>query len=179
MAANLGDYRDIFDKKAFCHLATVGTDGRPQVTPVWCDFDGTHVLVNSAKGRQKDRNMRRDARVAIAVSVRRLGGFFIGGFLVGVRRAGRRVGQEDETRLETVAHQLVESLAHCRRAVERGLDGFDQLRDQIAHDISLVHQYSAPRIAVARVGVKLVDGVAWRPPAGGSVAGAAPAPPRA
>ena len=62
------NFRDLFTKRAFGNLATLMSDGRPQVTPVWCDFDGTHVLVNSAKGRQKDRNMRRDTRVAIAVS---------------------------------------------------------------------------------------------------------------
>jgi PPOX class probable F420-dependent enzyme len=60
-------YRDLFDKKAFASLSTLMPDGRPQVTPVWCDFDGTHVLVNSAKGRIKDRNMRRDPRVSLAL----------------------------------------------------------------------------------------------------------------
>ena len=43
-------------------------NGQPQVTPVWCDFDGSHVIVNSAKGRQKDRNMRTDSRVSLAIS---------------------------------------------------------------------------------------------------------------
>lgn len=61
-------YRDLFDKKAFAHLATLMPDGRPQVTPVWCELDGQHVVVNSAKGRQKDRNMRRDPRVAVTIS---------------------------------------------------------------------------------------------------------------
>ena len=42
-------------------------DGRPQVTPVWCDYDGKYVIVNSARGRRKDRNMRRDPRVALAL----------------------------------------------------------------------------------------------------------------
>ena len=42
-------------------------DGSPQVTPVWIDFDGKHVVVNSAKGRVKDRNMRRDPRVSMAL----------------------------------------------------------------------------------------------------------------
>jgi len=42
-------------------------DGSPQVTPVWFDFDGTHVRINSAKGRVKDRNMRRNGRVALAI----------------------------------------------------------------------------------------------------------------
>ena len=60
-------YRDLFSKKAFASLATIMPDGRPQVTPVWCDFDGEHVVINSAKGRQKDRNLRRDPRVALAI----------------------------------------------------------------------------------------------------------------
>ena len=42
-------------------------DGSPQVTPVWFDWDGTHLLVNSAKGRQKDRNMRARPHVALAI----------------------------------------------------------------------------------------------------------------
>lgn len=69
MAGNdlLARYRDIFDKKAFAHLATVGADGRPQVTPVWVDFDGTHVRFNTARGRVKERNLRRHPQVALAV----------------------------------------------------------------------------------------------------------------
>ena len=42
-------------------------DGRPQVTPVWFEYDGQHIIVNSARGRQKDRNMRRDPRVSLAI----------------------------------------------------------------------------------------------------------------
>lgn len=60
-------YHDLFSKKAFGSLATLMPDGSPQVTPVWCDIDGDHIVVNSAKGRLKDRNIRRDARVAIAL----------------------------------------------------------------------------------------------------------------
>jgi len=67
MATIPENYRDLFQKKAFAHLATVMPDGSPQVTPVWWDFDGTHVRINSAAGRVKDRNMRRDARVALAI----------------------------------------------------------------------------------------------------------------
>ena len=37
----------------FGHLATLMPDGSPQVTPVWVDYDGTHILVNTAEGRQK------------------------------------------------------------------------------------------------------------------------------
>jgi PPOX class probable F420-dependent enzyme len=60
-------FHDLFQKKAFASLSTLMPDGKPQVTPVWCDFDGKHVLVNSAKGRVKDRNMRRDPRVSLAL----------------------------------------------------------------------------------------------------------------
>src|ERR1700675_770585 len=60
-------YVDLFQKPAFASLGTLMPDGRPQVTPVWCDFDGQHVIFNSARGRQKDRNVRRDPRVALAI----------------------------------------------------------------------------------------------------------------
>jgi PPOX class probable F420-dependent enzyme len=60
-------YRDLFTKRAFANLATLMPDGRPQVTPIWCDFDGEYVVFNSAKGRQKDRNVRRDPRVSVAI----------------------------------------------------------------------------------------------------------------
>lgn len=60
-------YLDLFEKRAFADLATIMPDGSPQVSPVWIDFDGTHLLVNTAKGRVKDRNMRRDGRVALAI----------------------------------------------------------------------------------------------------------------
>ncbi len=56
------------EKKAFVYLATLMKDGSPQVTPVWIDYDGEYVLVNSARGRQKDRNMQREARVAVEIS---------------------------------------------------------------------------------------------------------------
>src|SRR5579864_1672321 len=59
---------DLLQKKTFANLGTLMPDGSPQVTPVWVDFDGRHLLVNSAKGRVKDKNMRRDARVSLALS---------------------------------------------------------------------------------------------------------------
>lgn len=67
MAATLDKYRDLFDKKTFAHVATVGGDGRPQVTPVWVDFDGTHVRFNTARGRVKDRNLQRSPSIAMSV----------------------------------------------------------------------------------------------------------------
>lgn len=61
------EYRDLLTKKAFAHLATVNADGSPQVTPVWFDEEGHHLRVNSAVGRLKDRNMRRDPRVSLSI----------------------------------------------------------------------------------------------------------------
>jgi PPOX class probable F420-dependent enzyme len=63
----LARYRDILDKKAFAHVATVGRDGTPQVTPVWVDFDGTHVRFNTARGRVKDRNLTSNPKIALTV----------------------------------------------------------------------------------------------------------------
>ncbi|HZQ17158.1 MAG TPA: PPOX class F420-dependent oxidoreductase [Terriglobales bacterium] len=60
-------YRDLFTKRAFASLGTLMSDGSPQVTPVWVDLDGDLVVVNTARGRQKDKNMRRDPRVALAI----------------------------------------------------------------------------------------------------------------
>lgn len=60
-------FRDILDKRGFAQLATLMQDGGPQVTPVWFDYDADHIRINSAKGRLKDRNMRRDKRVALSI----------------------------------------------------------------------------------------------------------------
>ena len=57
----------LFEKPNFPHLATLMPDGSPQVTPVWVALDGNRILVNTAEGRVKPRNVRRDARVAISV----------------------------------------------------------------------------------------------------------------
>jgi PPOX class probable F420-dependent enzyme len=60
-------YHDILNKVAFAQLATVMPDGSPHVSPVWFEYDGKNILINSAKGRVKDRNMRRDPRVGLDI----------------------------------------------------------------------------------------------------------------
>lgn len=60
-------FKEVLNKRGFAHLATLMKDGSPQVTPVWYDFDGTHIRINSAKGRLKDKNMRRDKQVALSI----------------------------------------------------------------------------------------------------------------
>lgn len=61
------NYMDLFNKRAFGVLTTLMPDGSPQTQPVWVDFENGRVLVNSALGRQKDKNLRRDPRVAITL----------------------------------------------------------------------------------------------------------------
>jgi len=63
------EYHDLLkdDTKAFLFLATSMADGSPQVTPVWFSADDEHILVNTAKGRVKDRNMRARPRVALVI----------------------------------------------------------------------------------------------------------------
>jgi PPOX class probable F420-dependent enzyme len=58
---------DLFEKKAFASLVTLMPGGQPQVTPVWIDYDGSRVVINTAEGRQKDKNLQRDARVALSI----------------------------------------------------------------------------------------------------------------
>lgn len=60
-------FLDLFEKKSFAHLVTLMSGGTPHVTPVWIGYDGEHVLVNSAKGRQKDVNMERQPQVALSI----------------------------------------------------------------------------------------------------------------
>jgi PPOX class probable F420-dependent enzyme len=51
----------------FATLVTMNPDGSPQATITWVDAADGHVLVNTAKGRVKDRNVRADPRVAVAI----------------------------------------------------------------------------------------------------------------
>ena len=68
MAANIPEnFKDLFKKKGFAHVATMMSDGTPHVSPVWCEFDWNHILLNSAKDRVKDKNMRRNKRVALSL----------------------------------------------------------------------------------------------------------------
>ena len=69
MAVAIPDvYMDLLtEKRAFAHLATVMPDGSPQNTPVWFDFAGGKVRVNSAVGRVKVRNMKLGAKVALSI----------------------------------------------------------------------------------------------------------------
>ena len=62
--------KTLIDQPNFGYLATVDPDGSPQVSPVWIDREDGRVLVNTATGRAKERNMRRDPRVALSIADR-------------------------------------------------------------------------------------------------------------
>ena len=68
MAALTDKSRALIDAPNYAFLATVDEDGAPQVSPVWIDRDDDTILVNTGTGRVKDRNMRRDPRVALSIA---------------------------------------------------------------------------------------------------------------
>lgn len=61
------DAHAVLDAPNLAHIATINADGSPQVTPVWIDREGDTILFNTAKGRQKPKNLERDPRVSISV----------------------------------------------------------------------------------------------------------------
>ena len=68
MPATLSEnVKKLFLEPNFAHLATIMPDGSPQVTPVWVEMEGDRIVVNTAEGRIKPRNVRRDPRVAISI----------------------------------------------------------------------------------------------------------------
>lgn len=58
---------NLFRGKNFAFVASLMTDGSPQITPVWIDYDGQFLLINTAEGRTKQKNFARDPRIAVSV----------------------------------------------------------------------------------------------------------------
>lgn len=62
------EYLDlVYEQLTFAQVATVMADGTPQVTPVWYDYDGEYLRINSARGRVKDQNMSERPHVAVNI----------------------------------------------------------------------------------------------------------------
>lgn len=63
-------YQDLLEDetKAFAYLATTMADGTPQVTPVWFNSDDNYILINTAVGRVKDRNMKARPQIALCIA---------------------------------------------------------------------------------------------------------------
>ena len=57
--------KDLLERPVVVSLVTLMPDNQPQATPVWIDYDGTHIIVNTARGRQKDRNMEERPQVTV------------------------------------------------------------------------------------------------------------------
>lgn len=80
-----GEFHDLFERKTFANFATLMPDGVPQVTPVWVDYDAPdprsddqaessgdsagsgHVLINTVRGRRKEKNVRQNSKVGLDV----------------------------------------------------------------------------------------------------------------
>jgi len=62
--------RKMLQDEAYGHVVTSAPNGRPQATMVWVDAEGDEVLFNTAEGREKARNLRRDPRVVISIQDR-------------------------------------------------------------------------------------------------------------
>lgn len=62
--------KKILEDKAYGHVVTFNAQGNPEVTMVWIDVEGDEVLFNTAEGRRKPGNIRRDPRVIVSVQDR-------------------------------------------------------------------------------------------------------------
>jgi PPOX class probable F420-dependent enzyme len=68
MAAIPDEAKHLFENKDFAHVATLNSDGSPQVSAVWVGLDGDLITFNTAEGRLKTKNLHRDERVAISIA---------------------------------------------------------------------------------------------------------------
>jgi PPOX class probable F420-dependent enzyme len=68
MAAIPDEAKHLFENKDFAHVATLNSDGSPQVSAVWIAMDGDLVTFNTAEGRLKTKNLARDGRVAFSIA---------------------------------------------------------------------------------------------------------------
>lgn len=59
--------RRFLEERRFGVLATVNADGSPQLSPVWYELQGNEIMMNTRRGRRKDRNLRRDPRCSLCV----------------------------------------------------------------------------------------------------------------
>lgn len=60
--------KSLFENKNFAFVATSMKDGSPHVTPTWVDIDDSYILINTAIGRVKQKNVARDPRVSVSVA---------------------------------------------------------------------------------------------------------------
>ena len=68
MAELTESVRELLDAPNFWHLGTINPDGRPQINPMWIDREGDNIVINTAIGRRKEKNLRRDPRVTLSIT---------------------------------------------------------------------------------------------------------------
>lgn len=61
-------HKDLLDRPLFAHLATIGTDGTPNVNPVWTIWDGEYLRFTTTTDRRKYRNVMENPRVAVSIN---------------------------------------------------------------------------------------------------------------
>jgi PPOX class probable F420-dependent enzyme len=62
--------KNLLEDKNLAFVSTLMKDGSPQITPTWIDIDGTEILINTAVGRVKQKNVTRDPRIAVSIADR-------------------------------------------------------------------------------------------------------------
>jgi PPOX class probable F420-dependent enzyme len=59
--------KNLFEDKNLAYVATIMKDGSPQITPTWIDIQDNEILINTALGRIKQKNVTRDPRIAVSL----------------------------------------------------------------------------------------------------------------
>ena len=135
--------------KSTCYIATLMKDGSPQLTQVWVDTDGEHVIVNSVDTHLKVRNLRRDPRVAVTISdPAHPGGFYqVRGRAISITEEGGAGAHRDDG--AEVHRRLVSLVRRPRSGArghhDRGREG-QQHRDAELGSPSRRAQKRAPRV---------------------------------
>ena len=111
------DVRRFLQEPRFAVVATINDDGTPQQTVVWFELQGEEIMLNTARGRVKDRNLRRDPRLALVVED--------GYRFVSIRGVARLV--DDQAVAQPDIHRLAVRY-HDEATAER------QVRDQFAKE---------------------------------------------
>jgi PPOX class probable F420-dependent enzyme len=70
MAEMSAKARKLFEDPNILFVGTINADGAPQVTPVWTGLEDGHITFNTAVGRAKERNLRRDPRIGLSITAR-------------------------------------------------------------------------------------------------------------
>lgn len=95
-------HRQLLDGNVLAMLGTIMADGQPQVHPVWADYDGGYVRINTARGRQKDSNLQQRPQATILLIDTNRPGFWME---IRGRVAGRSEGEEAEAHIDALAYK--------------------------------------------------------------------------